>query len=44
MRLKGIGRVVAFVFLGVVVACLAIIVVAIVFGGGLGDSCPPYCG
>jgi hypothetical protein len=29
---------------GLILVYVMSIVVAIVFGGGLGDTCPPYCG
>jgi hypothetical protein len=35
--------VIALGIAGLIVAFVVVILVAIVFGGGLGDACPPYC-
>jgi len=34
---------VALVVAGVLAAVVLIVVIAILFGGGIGDPCPPYC-
>ena len=40
---KWVIRAVAVTVAGLLVAFLGIIVLAIFFGAGLGDPCPPYC-
>jgi len=34
---------VALVIAGLLVGFVLIIVITILFGGGIGDPCPPYC-
>ncbi|HEV8654544.1 MAG TPA: hypothetical protein VGR85_03420 [Candidatus Limnocylindria bacterium] len=36
-------KAVALVAAGVLAAFVLILVVAVLFGGGIGDPCPPYC-
>lgn len=34
---------IALTIAGIVAAFVLILLVAVLFGGGLGDPCPPYC-
>jgi len=41
--LNALWKSVVLVVAGVLAAFALILVVAVLFGGGIGDPCPPYC-
>ena len=38
-----VWKAIALIVAGILVSVLLIVVVTILFGGGIGDPCPPYC-